>query len=321
MSRLQEVYLGLDVGGTNIAGALVDKEGIIVKQVKLPTRAREGQDVVVSQMCRAITLLLGHAEQNEFYVQGIGMGIPGPVSVKEGISLHSPNLFWDNVPIRDIIQQQFSLPVAMDNDVRCAAIGEKFFGAGKVAKDVICVTLGTGVGSGIFINNHLFRGFRDIAGEIGHITMNPRGPKCNCGKNGCLEAYVGAPNISRRAKEAIFNQKYSVIVEMVNGNLADITPEMVHRAALAGDELAKNIIQETAELIGLALSYMANLFNPQLIIVGGGVARSGEMLINPIRDTIKANAMREHGKILTVVPAQLGEDAGMIGAAWLLNAD
>jgi glucokinase len=205
----------------------------------------------------------------------------------------------------------------MDNDVRCAAIGEKYFGAGRHVRNVICITLGTGVGSGIFIDDQLFRGPKDIAGEIGHMTMDPNGPKCNCGNYGCLEAYVGAPNIARRTREAIMAGEPSVVTELVDGDLYRITPKIVTMAALKGDRLARRIMQDTAELIGLALANVVNMFNPELLIIGGGVAQAGDLLLSPIKQTVKSRAMREHAKMVEVVAAELGEDAGVIGAAWL----
>lgn len=317
MDTKQIAYLGLDVGGTNIAGALVNQEGQIVAELKLPTRATEGQDVIIGQMLEGIKRLLQRSQEKGYSTLGIGLGIPGPARVKEGLSLHSPNLFWENVPIVKIIQESITLPVYMDNDVRCAAIGEKYFGSGKGVSDVICVALGTGVGSGIFINDCLLRGAGDIAGEVGHICMNPLGPRCNCGNYGCLEAYVGAPNIARRTREKLATGRESLVLELAGGDPAAINPELVTRAALAGDELAGEIIQETAQLIGLALANTVNLFNPSLLIIGGGVAKAGDILLEPIKATIKDRAMREHAKMVEIVPAKLGEHAGVIGAAWL----
>ncbi|MFZ5591302.1 MAG: ROK family protein [Bacillota bacterium] len=314
----QGVGLGLDIGGTNIAGALVDAAGRLLEQYTLPTCARKGQDAVIEQIFLVAEHLFRQAENKGLQIRGIGMGVPGPLESRTGLVLHAPNLGWHNVPVKQIVQQRFQTPVFVENDVRCAALGEKYFGAGRGVDDLICVALGTGVGAGIFVAGSLLRGFGDIAGEIGHICLDPNGPHCNCGRRGCLEVYAGAPGIARRAREAIQSGKQSVIGKLVGGNLALIDPAVISSAAGQGDQLAIEIWRETGELVGWALATAVTLFNPRLVIVGGGVARAGEVLLGSIRETVFQRAMPEHARQVEVVPAHLGERAGVVGAACLV---
>lgn len=312
------VGLGLDIGGTNIAGALVDEAGCLLEEYTLPTESWKGSEAVLERVLMVAGHLFRQATGRGLAVLGIGMGVPGPLESRTGLVLHAPNLGWHNVPVKNIVQQHFATSVFVENDVRCAALGEKYFGAGRGVDDLICVALGTGVGAGIFVAGNLLRGFGDIAGEIGHICLDPNGPPCNCGRRGCLEVYAGAPGIARRARAAIQSGKRSVIGELVGGKLELIDPAVLSRAAGQGDQMAIEIWRETGELVGWALATAVTLFNPQLVIVGGGVARAGEVLLGPVRDTICRRAMPEHARQVKVVSAHLGERAGVIGAASLV---
>lgn len=311
------VGLGLDIGGTNIAGALVDAAGCLLEEYTLPTESWKGPGAVMERVLMVAGHLVRKAADRELAVLGIGMGVPGPLESESGLVLHAPNLGWHNVPVKKIVQQRFQTSVFVENDVRCAALGEKYFGAGRGVDDLICVALGTGVGAGIFIAGSLLRGSGDIAGEIGHICLDPNGPPCNCGRRGCLEVYAGAPGIARRARAAIQSGKQSLIGTLVGGNLDLIDPALLSLAAGQGDQLALEIWRETGELVGWALATAVTLLNPRLVIVGGGVARAGEVLLGPIRDTIFRRAMPEHARQVEVTLAHLGERAGVIGAASL----
>ncbi|MGQ9557629.1 MAG: ROK family protein [Desulfurispora sp.] len=311
------VGLGLDVGGTNIAGALVDEAGCLLEEYTLPTESWKGPEAVMERVLMVAGHLFRQAAGRGLVVRGIGMGVPGPLESGTGLVLHAPNLGWHDLPVKKIVQQHFSAPVFVENDVRCAALGEKFFGAGRGVEDLICVALGTGVGAGIFVAGSLLRGSGDIAGEIGHICLDPNGPPCNCGRRGCLEVYAGAAGIARRAREAIQSGKQSVIAELVGGKPELIDPAVLSRAAGQGDRLALEIWRETGELVGWALATAVTLLNPRLVIVGGGVARAGEVLLGPMRDTLCRRAMPEHARQVEVVSAHLGERAGVIGAASL----
>lgn len=308
-------FIGVDLGGTNIASALVNKEGEILKEIIIPTEAYKGPEHVITQMKKIIQDLILNAPKAQ--VSGIGLGIPGLVDIDRGMSLFAGNLGWQNVSILEEFKKSFHIPLCMDNDVRVATLGEKYFGAGSGISNLLCVTLGTGVGSGIIINGKLYRGYSYSAGEIGHITVVKDGLYCNCGNRGCLEMYVSAPGIVRRTIKHIREGHNTIIASMIDGQPEKITPAIISLASEKGDELAKLIIEETAELLGIGLANYAQLLNPEMIIIGGGVSLMGDKLFIPLREHVRQRSMKTLRDKLQIVPAKLRNKSGMIGAATL----
>jgi glucokinase len=304
--------IGIDIGGTNLRAALINRAWEAEERISLSTSSVR-EEVLKQVEEVALKLKIGKD------VLGIGIGSPGNIDVRRGIVYDAPNIKgWDNVPLKSYVEEKTNLPTFIDNDANVMALAESRIGAGKGAGNIICITLGTGVGGALIINGELYHGAMLTAGEIGHIPVNVNGPLCNCGGRGCLERYVGNRFIVERATGAIEDGQKSLIAELVEGDLGKVTPEFISRAALKGDKLAIEIWNEVGRYIGVALSGLVNLLNPEVIIIGGGVAKADSLVFDPIRQTIKERAMRMPAKMVRVVPAKLGKDAGMIGAGILV---
>lgn len=312
--------IGIDVGGTNVKLALVNENGQIVYSNSVPTRAEMGYEFTVNNIKQAIYELLKETKLDAKDIQGIGFGFPGQVDYKAGIVRNAPNIpGWVEVPIAKLIEDEFHIPTRVDNDVRCAALGELNYGAGKGCENMVCITVGTGIGSGLIINGKLVRGASNAAGEIGHIKLQMHdGPICGCGDTGCFEAFASGPSIVAMAEEYIKGGKSTKYREMANGTA--ITPFIVCEAAKAGDPVAQRIFTIMGEYLGVGLSSVVNLLNPEKIIIGGGVADAGEILMRPLVETLRKRAMKIAGSAVEVVPAQLGNTAGVIGASLLIES-
>lgn len=313
--------IGIDVGGTNVKIALVDDNGKIIYSNSVPTYAKMGYEYTVNNIKQAIKDLMKETNTTPSDIEGIGFDFPGQVDCKTGVVKLAPNIpGWINVPIAQMIEDEFHIPTRIDNDVRCAALGELKFGAGRGCENFICITVGTGIGSGIVINGKVVRGATNAAGELGHIKLQMNGgPICGCGDTGCLEAFASGPAIVAMAQEYIKGGKSTKFREMAAVEGGEITPYMVAKAAEEGDPVAKRIFEIVGEYIGIGLTSVINLLNPERVIIGGGVAESGELLLGPIRKTIKERAMVVAGNAVEIVPAQLGNSAGVIGASMLIE--
>ena len=313
--------IGIDVGGTNVKIALVDDNGKIIYSNSVPTYAKMGYEYTVNNIKQAIRDLMKETNTTPSDIEGIGFDFPGQVDCKTGVVKLAPNIpGWVNVPIAQMIEDEFHIPTRIDNDVRCAALGELKFGAGRGCENFICITVGTGIGSGIVINGKVVRGATNAAGELGHIKLQMNGgPICGCGDTGCLEAFASGPAIVAMAQEYIKGGKSTKFREMAAVEGGEITPYMVAKAAEEGDPVAKRIFEIVGEYIGIGLTSVINLLNPERVIIGGGVAESGELLLGPIRKTIKERAMVVAGNAVEIVPAQLGNSAGVIGASMLIE--
>ncbi len=317
---MKKYRIGVDIGGTNIKIALVDFEGKIIYSNTTPTRAEMGFEAGVANIKQAIKDLMQETKESAKTIEAIGFGLPGQIDYKLGMVKNLPNIpGWINIPLGKLIEDEFQIPTKLDNDVRCAALGELNFGAGKGCENLICITIGTGIGSGIVLNGKLVRGASNAAGEIGHIKMTlDKGPLCGCGDHGCFEAYASGPSIVSMAKEFISGGKSAKYKEMATDGI--ITPYIVAQAALQGDPVSLQIFKQMGEIIGIGLSSVVNLLNPEKIIIGGGVADAGEILLGPIRKTIEDRAMPIQKEAVKVVPAQLANAAGVIGASLLINS-
>lgn len=316
---MSKYSIGVDLGGTNITIALVDLKGKIKNKVKISTQADKNAEFIVKTIIENIKVLVQDVQRSQLI--GIGIGAAGQIDHLRGVIKFSPNLHWRNVPIVKEIKKEFNLPVYIDNDANVACYGEFLFGAGQGSQNIICVTLGTGVGGGIIINRKIYRGAGGGAGEIGHITVESNGRKCNCGNHGCMEAYVGAPHIRERCIEKIKSGRKSIVTRIVEGSLAKITPKVLEEAAFYKDKLSQEIWQETGMYLGVGLASLINIFNPEKIIIGGGVANAGTLLSGPMLKTIKERALAVSLQDVKIVRAKLGEEAGVIGAAMLVLSE
>ncbi|MCM8767253.1 MAG: ROK family protein [Candidatus Omnitrophica bacterium] len=305
--------VGIDLGGTYIKAGLVDETGKILKKQQFPTLAEKNdRQLVLTQIEKSIEFAF------EIDIEGIGIGTPGVVD-DEGIVYEAPNLpEWDNINLKKIFEEKFKKKVVVENDVNTIAWGEYLFGAGKGSKTMICITLGTGLGGGIVKDGKLLRGGKYSAIEIGHITIDYKGPKCKCGNIGCIERFVGRDYIVERAIKGIKEGKKTKIYQLVNGDLDKITPKTISDAYNLGDEFAESIWIDVGVCLGAMFASLVNLLNPDLIVIGGGIAQAGKILFDTIEKTIKERAMKILSKNLRVVPAGLGVDAGIVAAASLI---
>lgn len=308
--------IGVDLGGTKIKLGIVSSEGRIIKKLSIPTLANEGVDKSIGQIKKGISSLL---KGNKKSVSGIGIGAPGVVSLKKGTVENPPNLpGWGKVHLGKIINKEFSLPTFVENDANAAAIGELIYGAGKNLSSFIMVTLGTGVGGGIIYNKKLFRGEFGGAGEIGHITLDINGPKCKCGSYGCLEAYLGNSYIIKNVKQRLESNKNSKIFELIENNLDNLSPRIIHEASLLKDEFSIQVINDLGEKLGYGLASIVNLFDICSIVIGGGVSGFGRPLYKATKSSVKSRVLTPLKPRIKVLRAGLKNNAGIKGASSLV---
>ncbi len=316
----KEYNIGIDIGGTNVKIAIVDTKGKIAFSESASTRAEMGYEFTIKNIINLIKDSITKSEVSIEQVGGIGVGCPGQIDSENGIVKILTNIpGWINVPLAKILINEFGLPTKIDNDVRVATLGEYKFGAGKGYQNLVCITVGTGIGSGIILNGQLIRGAGMAAGELGHIIVQEHnGEICGCGNTGCVEAVASGPAIVKQAELYLMTGKSTKFKELAAGSA--ITPEIVAEAALLGDGVARAIFQRTGYWIGIALSSVVNLLNPEVIIVGGGVAQAGHLLLDPIRETINKRALKLSAAAVRIIPAELGNRAGVVGASLLTQS-
>ncbi|MBI1882714.1 MAG: ROK family protein [Chlamydiae bacterium] len=304
-------FLGVDMGGTNLRFGLVDEKGKIHGSSCVSTEAGTSRKEILKKMEQGIRALLEEERKLKVAVKAVGVGVPGCVDFDRGFIHTLVNIpGWDDVPLANILQEAFHLPVFVDNDVNVMALGELVFGAAQGAKNVICITLGTGVGGGIIVEGKLYRGSSFTAGEIGHSIIHVDGLACNCGGRGCLERYVGNRYLVERALE-----KYRVDSKR---KIPDpLTPEILAAWAQEGEKVALQLWKDMAKDLGMVLASLVNFFNPDLMVIGGGVAQAGKVLFEPLENFVRERSMKVPGACVRIVRAKLGQDAGVIGAAAL----
>lgn len=308
--------VGIDLGGTFIKFGLVGRNGSILKQGQKESGGEKGKGEVLLRMEEAIKEALSGARLSE--IKGIGIGTPGLVN-SEGTVFLAPNLpDWNNIPLAKIFREKFRLPVKVENDVNTITWGEYLFGAGKGFRTIVCITLGTGLGGGVVVDGKLLRGGNYSAVELGHITINAKGPRCGCGNKGCIEGYVGSARIVAKVKRYLKTNHSSIIPELVSHDLKKITPKVISEAYRKGDRLAARIWKEAGADVGVMLADLVNIFNPEAIIVGGGVAQAGEPLFNAIKEEIIKRAFPLLSKNIKILPASLGPESGIKAAAALV---
>ncbi|MGQ0703964.1 MAG: ROK family protein [Gemmatimonadales bacterium] len=314
--------IGVDIGGTNlVVGAVTEDGHRIAGLVSEPTGAPDGPEVVLSRivsMARSV-MAVTRSEDSSAEIIGVGIGSPGPLDRKTGVVIFTPNLKWKDMPVRDRIGDALALPASLDNDANCAMLGELWRGAAQGADTAVCFTIGTGIGGGVVVGGRLVHGASDVAGEIGHITVEMNGRRCGCGNDGCLEAYASGPAIARRAVEAIEAGAASDLVRRVNGKLDQITAQTVFEACAASDGLADEVVRDTARYLGVGIANLLNILNPEVVVVCGGVTKAGDHLFVPLRREVARRAFRPAVEACRIVPGALPGTAGVVGAAraWL----
>lgn len=310
-----KLAIGVDIGGTNIVCGAVDSNGRVERKIKRPTGAREGEEAILARIANMIGEIRD-AMGWEHEIEAVGVGVPGLVDVREGISRASANLKWQNVPVAAPLERKLGLPVFIDNDVRMYVYGEAMAGAGRGYGEVYGITVGTGIAAALVQDGKLFYGFKGMAGEIGHIRMEGVDEPCACGLRGCLEAVASASGMARQAIRAVRAGRRSVLADWFPGDTVErLTSADLSRAMDAGDELATEVVTRAGTLCGDALATAVMLFSPQMIVVGGGGALAGERLLEPLRKRLNERILSDFAQDLRVEPAQNNDDAGIIGSA------
>jgi glucokinase len=260
----------------------------------------------------AVTVAETGAERADFL--GVGVGAPGPLDRERGVVIVAPNLGWREFPLRDAIGKRVGLPVTLDNDANCATLGEWWVGAAKGGRNVVGLTIGTGIGGGLILDGKLYHGSSDVAGEIGHTTIDSTGRRCKCGNYGCLEAYTSGPAIAERAREALAGDSNSMLPGMVQGRLERITAQTVYDASRLGDMIAREVVRDTARFLGAGIANLLNIFNPDVVVVAGGVTAAGDALFEPLRAEVRRRAFKPAVDACRIVAGTLPGTAGVVGA-------
>lgn len=321
-TRGEGSIVGVDIGGTKVAAGLVDYEGKILNQVRRPMSARGEPESALKAVTSAIDSLLSQTQgaSSGEEIRGIGLCAPGPLDPKTGMVINPPNLpCWRNFPLAARIADVYSVPVKLDNDANAAALAETRWGAARGYRYVFYATVGTGIGTGIVLDGRIYHGYTGAAGEGGHMSIDYRGPVCGCGKHGCIEAFAAGPAIGARARTRLAAEpsRCSVMFDLIHGKIEDATSETVGKAFAAGDSLAREILQETAGLLTAWLGNVVDLLDPDVLVMGGGVAA----MLGPFFDEIKHGLPRwcvNSG--VSEIPlrmAHYGADAGIAGGAAL----
>lgn len=316
MAKIDKYAVGVDLGGTNIKIGIVSAKGKLVKSISIKTEAEGGPKHVISNIIGGIESILA---KNKYKIQGVGIGCPGVVSIKKGIVENAPNLpGWKNVKLGPIIKEKIKYKVHLENDANAAAIGELIFGAGKKFDSFIMVTLGTGVGGGIVFNKKIFRGEFGAAGELGHISIDLNGPKCNCGSTGCIEAYAGNSYLKEQIRSELKNYSNSIVWEIIDNDLGKVSPRVIQIASEKKDEYARFVIERMGKQLGAALASLSNLLDISTFIIGGGVAGFGKLLFDSVRLTVANRVLAPLRSRVLVIPAKLQNEAGIKGASSLV---
>lgn len=309
--------IGIDLGGTNIAAAFVDKDGSITKRVSIPANASGGPEAVIDGLMNVCKILLDDTPEKP---SSIGIGVPGTVNDEAGEVVFTPNLPFHNINITRGLQNAYNCPVRLGNDANCAALGETVAGGAKGAQDVAFITLGTGVGGGIILGGRLFTGLSGAASELGHMVIVAGGRKCGCGRHGCWESYASASGLIRTAIEIMGEYKDSLLWEFCGGMTEKIDGKAIFDAFRTGDHAARLTVDKYIEHLAAGIVNIINVLEPEMICIGGGIANSWECLSDPLQSLVDAEKFFRHSPCAPqtkIVKAQLGNDAGIIGAAML----
>lgn len=313
MITMIEYVIGIDIGGTNIKAGAVDFRGTILARKYEPTEAALGAEAIFNKL-QSITAFL-QENVKDGHLKAVGLGVPGAVLSKQGVVTQAPNIpVWDGLPIQKIMQERLQRPCFIENDANAIALGEVWMGVGRGARHVVCLTLGTGVGGGIISEGELLRGADGMAAEPGHLTVDLNGPRCNCGSQGCLETYASSTGILRRMLELLPNRPESTLAKV---SPDAITTAVIYEHAVKGDPLSIELLERAGKGLGVGLATLVNIFNPEIIIIGGGVAAAWDLLIPPALNTMRERAFKAPAARVRVVRAEKQDDAGIYGNAYV----
>jgi glucokinase len=308
----------LDIGGTKILAGLIDpSSGELLIRRRIETHAERGAVEVINRAILSLRELLKEIQAPEEALKGIGCSVPGPLDRKSGFVLFSPNLGWHNVPMVDLMRSQLDIATVIDDDAHCAALGEACKGAAYGSNFAVYVTISTGIGAGIIIDGNLYRGAHGFAGEVGHITIETAGPPCTCGNFGCFESLASGSAIAAQARQAVVNGDNSILKTIIDDPVR-LRAEHVIQAADAGDIVALRIIESVGTYLGIGLAAVACMFDPQIIVVGGGVIHPASVLLQHASEVFLDRTISPIGSHIPIVPAALGDESGLWGAAALI---
>jgi len=308
--------LAVDIGGTKIIAALVTPEGKIEKRIRALTGAAGGKDASLNNLFLTINDVLKASGHNLGEIHSISIAAAGAIDMTKGVVTTSPNLpGWFNVPLLSLVRERYRVDAFLINDAKAAALAEHDFGAGKGVKNMVFLTISTGIGGGIIIDDKLVFGTSGVAGELGHMTVEASGPRCLCGNTGCMEIMACGRAIALDARERVKKGAKSIMSELAGGDIENITAETVDAAARKGDAAALETVNRAAFYLGVGMANIANIFNPGMIVVGGGVSKMGELLLVPVRRVVRERAFKLAADDMAIVQAKFGDDAGVLGAA------
>lgn len=310
------LYIGIDLGGTNISTGIVDENGNILVKASTPTMNGRNSEDILEDMAEISKKLMKELNVTEKDIEAIGVGLPGLIDKKKGVSIYANNLNFNNINIVEEMQKRIDVPCYIENDANCAAIGENVCGVAYGSKNLIYITIGTGLGAGIIINGKVFDGSFGGGGEAGHMVIVAEGEECTCGRKGCWEAYASASALRREGRIAAAKYPNSKIYDLVDGNIKLIDAKTVFDAADLGDEVAIEIIDMYIKYLAVGLVNLVNIFQPEAIIIGGGVCAQGDKVINPLKEILSERVYGGQLKTKLCI-ATLGNDAGIVGAAML----
>ncbi len=314
--------VGVELGAVNLRAVVINLEAEIVAKIAKKTKADEGKEKVFERIIEIICQVIDTSGVEKEKIKGLGVGISGVIDYQKGVCLFCPNIEgWENVPVKRLLEEKFGTDVSVDDSSRMAALAEHWCGLARKVENFIFINVGAGMGSGIFTNGQLYRGSRGTAGELGHTTIDENGPRCQCGNRGCLETLVSGPAIVRRTRERLEEGVVSLIEKMVNGDFAKITPELVAQAARKEDKLAFNIMEKTGRYLGVGIANAVNLFNPELVIIGAGISRAGDLFLDTVKRTVKARALHTASTSVDIKLSELGDTTAAQGAAILVLKD
>jgi glucokinase len=316
------LVVGVDIGGTKVAAGLVDRNGEIKAQVRTPMVANQGSGEGLAAVVSAIDLLFAHDAKARNLIRGIGICAPGPLDPATGVVINPPNVpCWRNFPLASEVEKVYGVPVKVENDANAAALAEAYWGAGRGYRHIFYAGIGTGIGTGIVCRGRIYNGRTGAAAEGGHMSIDYRGPLCGCGKPGCIEVLAAGPAIARRARAKLTSQQgtHSSILDLAKGSIDAVTSEMVGHAYAAGDQLAKQVLLETVQLLSLWLSNIVDLLEPDVIIVGGGVAAMLNPLFGDIAAGLAQYCIISRCREIPLLKAHYGKDAGIAGGAALCS--
>ncbi len=312
---MTEVALAVDLGGTNVRAALVDSDGTIRHLISRPTLGQEGPDAVIDRMAALVGEVVAHEKPSQDVA--VGVVAPGMIDPDSGIVYFGPNIpEWHDIALCSVLESRLNRKVFIGNDANCAALGESRFGSGRGARDMIYIAIGTGVGGGVISHGHIVGGKRGFGGELGHISIDPTGPRCSCGGIGCIESFVGGWAIVRDAELLVHSLRSEELVRLSRQD--PITPEMVAKAAAAGDPGAKSIFDRAGLALAAGLGGLINTFNPELLVIGGGISKAGDLLMGPFTEALPSYTLPSIYAEVSIHESSLGLNTGIYGAAALV---